>query len=522
MSEIKRDCLHGCVDYWAGERPNQNALSDPAHEINYSELAEQTKDWAAAFLGAGFVKGTRIAWLGKNSATYGVLMVAASRSGMVMVPVGWRLAAPEITYILNDTGAQILICEPDFAEMAQDISQNCAALRVVLCDGQSLLFPDLRKWIAGQARADLPHPNNGDCVLQLYTSGTTGTPKGALLSTNNLVSLREKVETMGWDWSKIDVSEKMAVIMPVAHIAGSGYFALGFYCGVGARVIPEFTAEAVLDAVDAGVTQLFLVPTAIQIAINHPKAATTDFSRLRYMHYGAAPMPLELLRHAMDVMGCGFCQHYGMTETTGTFAMLQAEDHDPNGNVRMRSAGQALPGVEVKILGDDGKELPRGQVGEISTRSPLNMIEYWNKPGKTAETVDKDGWLLTGDAAYMDEDGYIFIQDRVKDMIISGGENIYPAEVENAIFGHEDVLEVAIIGIPDEKWGECVKAVVVPRPGRTIDEAKIIEHARRKIAAFKTPKSVDVIAEMPRNASGKILRRELRGPYWEGKTRGIN
>ncbi|WP_164115024.1 long-chain-fatty-acid--CoA ligase [Sphingorhabdus sp. Alg239-R122] len=522
MPNIKRDSLHSCVDYWVEERGSHMALSDAQREVDYKELAETTSSWAAALTGAGFARGTRMAWLGKNSITYAMLFVAASRAGMVVVPVGWRLSVPEVSYILNDTGAHILICEPDFTDMASQAKENCKELRTILCDGEGSPFPDLTEWLAGQPQGDVTEANPNDCVLQLYTSGTTGSPKGALLSNYNLFSLREPLEEKGWGWAKIDTSDQMAVIMPIAHIAGSGYFAHGFYAGVGARVLPEFTPDAALDAVEAGVTQMFLVPTAVQMMITHPRATGTDFSRLKYMHYGAAPMPLELLRQAMDVMGCGFCQHYGMTETTGTFSMLQAEDHDPMGNARMRSAGQPLPGVEVKIVDENGETLTHGQVGEIATRSPLNMIEYWNKPDKTAETVDSEGWLITGDAAYMDEDGYIFIQDRVKDMIITGGENVYPAEVENAIFGHEDVLEVAVIGVPDEKWGECVKAVVVPRPDRSIDEGAIIAHARSHIAAFKAPKSVDVIAEMPRNASGKILRRELRAPYWEGRERGVN
>jgi fatty-acyl-CoA synthase len=240
--------------------------------------------------------------------------------------------------------------------------------------------------------------------------------------------------------------------------------------------------------------------------------------------YGAAPIPLELLRQAVEtISNADFLQCYGMTETTGTIAMLRPEDHSlEDGNPRMRSAGKALPGVELKIVGEDGQELPRGQVGEVVTRSSNNMLGYWNLPEATASTLTEDNWVHTGDAAYMDEHGYIYIQDRIKDMIITGGENVYPAEVESAIYGHPDVAEVAVIGVPDAKWGEAVKACVVPRDGREVDPANVIAWARERIAPFKVPKSVDVIPLLPRNPSGKILRRQLREPYWEGRERRVN
>jgi long-chain acyl-CoA synthetase len=265
-----------------------------------------------------------------------------------------------------------------------------------------------------------------------------------------------------------------------------------------------------------------MVPAAMQIVVRHPRAREVDYSRIKYILYGASPIPLDLLRECMEVFGCGFVQMYGMTETTGTIVALPPEDHDPAGNPRMRSAGKPLPGVEVVILDDAGNRLKPGEVGEIATRSMANMAGYWNLPDATAKTIDAEGWLRTGDAGYMDEDGYVYIHDRVKDMIISGGENIYPAEVENAIFGHPDVADVAVIGVPDAKWGEAVKAIVVKKPGRAPTAENIIAFARERIAAYKAPKSVDFIDALPRNPSGKILRRELRETYWAGKERRVN
>ena len=228
------------------------------------------------------------------------------------------------------------------------------------------------------------------------------------------------------------------------------------------------------------------------------------------------------MREAMDVIGCGFVQMYGMTETSGTIVALDPEDHVPEGSPKMRSVGKPLHGVEIKIIDEDGADLPVGTVGEIATRSSKNMSRYWNNPEATAETIDEDGWLRTGDAGYLDEDGYLYIHDRVKDMIISGGENIYPAEVENALYSHPDIGDVAVIGVPDQKWGEAVKACVVVKDGKALSEADVIAHARTQIAGYKCPKSVDFIAALPRNPSGKILRRELRAPYWDGKDKAVN
>jgi len=282
-------------------------------------------------------------------------------------------------------------------------------------------------------------------------------------------------------------------------------------------------APGVLEAIEAGATHMFIVPAALQMVVQHPRAPTTDFSNLKYLMYGAAPMPLELLKEAVRTMPTTkFLQAYGMTETSGTISILPPEDHSLEGNQRMRSAGKACPGVEIEVRSSDNVEVPRGEIGEVCIRSPSNTLGYWKLPEATAKTIDADGWLHTGDAGVMDEDGYVYIQDRIKDMIISGGENVYPAEVESAIYGHPAIAEVAVIGVPSAKWGEEVKACVVAKPGMEVDEADVIAWARERIAAFKAPKSVDVIPLMPRNASGKILRRELRAPYWEGQERQVS
>lgn len=382
---------------------------------------------------------------------------------------------------------------------------------------------EARALIEATPRAAFAPAGSDDAVLQLYTSGTTGNPKGAVLSNRNLFALRKHSNEADMPYTKWEDDEAVLVAMPCAHIGGTGLGIMALAAGLPGIILAEFNPDGVFDAVEQhGVTRFFIVPAALQMLLLHPRCASVDYGRLKYILYGAAPIPLELLRQCIKMFGAQFIQAYGMTETTGTICMLPPEDHDPEGNARMRSAGKPLPGVEIAILDPDGASVPTGDVGEVVTRSSNNMIGYWNLPDATAKTMTADGWIHTGDAGYLDEDGYLFIHDRMKDMIISGGENVYPAEVESAIFGHPAVQEVAVIGIPDQKWGETVKAVVVPKPGMSIEEADIIAWARDRIAAFKAPRSVDVIAALPRNASGKILRKDLRAPYWEGYERMVN
>ena len=512
----------GLVRYWAERRGGHTALDDGIHRIDYAALDRLSLDYAEAMRAAGLVKGDRISWLGKNANLYFVLLIAASRSGLVMAPLGWRLTAPEIRYILKDTGTTLLVFEPGFTDLARKATEGVESVKHLVCTGHQAGFVAFDDWIHSLGKQPLEPVDIEDTVLQLYTSGTTGHPKGVLLNNRNLFGLKPGMVGADHEWANMHEGDIYLGVMPVAHIAGTGQYTIPLWSGAAYWLRPEFDAEQVLDAINRGVTHHFLVPTALQMVIDHPKARDTDFSGLRRMMYGAAPIPLELLRRAVEMMEADFTQHYGMTETTGTAVLLPASQHDPKGNPRMRAAGKALPGVEAMIVGPDRRELPRGEIGEVCIRGSCNTVGYWNNPEKTAETIDPDGWLHTGDAAYMDEEGYIFIQDRLKDMIISGAENIYPAEVENAIFGHPDVREVAVIGVPDEKWGEAVKAVVSAKPGHQIDPASVIAWARERIAAFKAPKSVDVVDELPRSSNGKILRRELRDPYWVGRERRVN
>lgn len=505
------------ITHWAADRPQRIAMREEDRLFTYAELEERTARVASALRAAGLEKGDRIAWIGKNSDLYFTLFFGAARAGIVMAPIGWRLSPVEWAYIINDTRAKIVFTGPGFDAVLDQLAGKLDHAPRIVGDTEA------RALIEATPRAPFTPSSPDDAVLQLYTSGTTGNPKGAVLSNRNLFALRKNSADADLAYTKWDDDEAVLVAMPCAHIGGTGLGIMALAAGLPGIILAEFNPDGVFDAVEQhGVTRFFIVPAALQMLLLHPRCGTVDYSRLKYILYGAAPIPLELLRQCIKMFGAEFIQAYGMTETTGTICMLPPEDHDPEGNKRMRSAGKPLPGVEIRIIGDDGQDMPVGAVGEVVTRSSNNMLGYWNLPEATARTMTGDGWIHTGDAGYMDEDGYLYIHDRVKDMIITGGENVYPAEVESAIYGHPAVQEVAVIGIPDPKWGETVKAVVVPKPGTTVEEADIIAWARERIAPFKCPRSVDVIEALPRNASGKILRKDLRAPYWEGYERMVN
>lgn len=503
--------------HWVMEKPDGPALLQEDRMQSYAELERTTAQIAAFLLSSGLKKGDRIVWIGKNSDLYFSLFYGAARVGIVIVPIGWRLAAAEWAYIVNDTQARMLFLGAEFEHIRAELNRQLPFIEKMIGESEA------RQSIASAVRTEFQPSGPDDAVLQLYTSGTTGNPKGAVLSNRNLFALRKHSSELDLAYTRWDEDEVVLVAMPCAHIGGTGLGIMAMASGLPALILAEFTPDGVFDAIEKnGVTRLFVVPAALHIMLQHPRCKDVDFSKLKYILYGAAPMPLELLRQSITMFGAEFIQVYGMTETTGSIIMLPPEDHDPNGNLRMRSAGKPLPGVEVRIVGDNGEDVAVGDVGEIWTRSSNNMIGYWNLAEATDKTVTDGGWIKTGDAGYLDEDGYVFIHDRVKDMIISGGENVYPAEVESAIFGHPDVLEVAVFGVPDEKWGEAVKAVCVPKPGATIDPDTVIAWARERIAGFKVPRSIDTIAALPRNASGKILRKDLRAPYWEGRDRQVN
>ena len=505
----------------ARAHPQRPALLFEGRTTTYAELDTRSSQVARALIASGLRPGDRIAHLGKNSDLYAELLLGAAKAGVVMTPVNWRLAPGEARYIIDDCDAKLLFVGPEFLQAIDAYLPTSRPMEVI---GMETAYNgrSFTAWRDAQPSQD-PRPDIASdlAAVQLYTSGTTGHPKGAVLSHDNFLRMSHAMSHEEWSrWRDTDVS---LAAMPCFHIGGTGWLIVGLFSGALNVIAREFDPASVLDFIEKDrITKLFLVPAALHVVVRHPKARQVDYSGLKHILYGASPMPLQLLRDCMDVFGCGFVQLYGMTETTGSVTALRPEDHDRNGNPRMSSAGKALPGVELAILDENGVRVPTGVVGEVAVRSVTNMKGYWKLPEATAKTISADNWLRTGDAGYLDEDGYLYIYDRVKDMIISGGENVYPAEVENAIFGHPGVAEVAVIGVPSERWGEEVKAMVVPRSDAARDAASIIAWARERIAGYKVPKSVDFIDALPRNAAGKVLRRELRAPYWKDASKPIN
>ena len=506
-------------------RPEAIATYFEGRETTFAEFDRHTDQVANGLIALGVAPQDHIAYVGKNSDLFFELFFGAAKGRAILAPINWRLAPPEIAYIVNDCGAQVLFVGPELIDSVRAIAKELTSVSVIIAmEGATPEWPDFCAWRNAQSNAaPVRQATEADIAIQLYTSGTTGRPKGAMLSNHNLLGMRERDPADQREWNRASPDDVWLVAMPVFHIGGAGVLVWAAYNGGKCVITREFNAVTILDDfVKHRISKLFLVPAAMQFIVRQPQARQVDFSRLKYVMYGASPIPLDLLRECIDVFKCGFVQMYGMTETTGTIVALEPEDHTPEGSPRMRSAGRPVPGVEIAILDAAGRPLPPHQVGEIATRSKANMVGYWNLPEATQQTLSMDGWLRTGDAGYLDEDGYVYVHDRVKDMIISGAENIYPAEVENAIFGHPAVAEVAVIGVPDETWGEAVKAIVVLKSSKTATSDEIIAFARSRIAGFKTPRSVDFVGALPRNASGKLLKRELREPYWAGKERRVN
>lgn len=514
-SEVQVPTFSEVIAAHAARRPLAVAMRFAGRKWTYGELDAHTKLIAAALIQRGLGRNDRVAFVGQNSDALALLALGVARAGLIFVPINWRLAPREVEHILVDSSAALLASGPGY-----DLGALDRAALPPTVDAECVATGD--GWMANQTELPLPSTAASDTVLLIYTSGTTGLPKGVMLSHRSLfgTSVLRRAAAVEWDdWSSDDVT---LVSIPLAHIAGFGMLARTLFFGGEVVIQPTFTPADTLHAITAlRISKLGLVPTAIKMLIDHPAAREVDYSRIRTIVYGAAPISLELLREAIDVFQCDFAQSYGMSETSGTCVALPPKDHHIDGTARMLAAGCALPGTELRILNPDGRDLPIGAIGEIAVRCISMMNGYWNKPDATAAVLDKVGWYRTGDAGLLDADGYLFIKDRVKDMIVSGAENIYSAEVENALAAHPAVADVAVIGIPDPHWGEVVKAIVVTREGQSPDAIELIAWARQRIAGYKVPRSIDFVAALPLNASGKVQKAELRRPYWADAERKI-
>ncbi|MFL2754027.1 MAG: long-chain-fatty-acid--CoA ligase [Gammaproteobacteria bacterium] len=487
-------------------------------EQTYSEFDTNSNLVSQGLLNFGIKKDSRVAYLAKNSDYFFEIFYGALKSSSVVVGVNWRLAAEEVAYVLEDSKSEVLFVGPEFFEIIEKIKDRLPFLKhIISIDKDHSDWLSYKSWRNNQENKDpLSISEENDDVIQLYTSGTTGNPKGVQLTNRNFSSATEStIELIPFTSGSISM-----VCMPVYHIAGTNWGIWGLLQGCKNIIIPEVDPGLILDLVEQEEVELVLwVPAVILFLLQHPNASKTNFSSLKMVMYGASPIAEDTVTKAIELMNCGFYQVYGLTETTGAITILSAEDH-PVSKGKLRSCGKPLPGVEIKIVGENGEDLPQGDVGEIVTKSNLNMKGYWNNEKATSESIQNE-WFFSGDVGYYDEDGYLYIHDRVKDMIVSGGENIYPAEVENALMSNPHILDAAVIGIPDKKWGESTKAFIVLDSENALSEDQIISYAKEKIASYKCPKTINFIDELPRNPSGKVLRRELRDPFWKDQERGV-
>ncbi len=486
--------------------------------LSWADLRSRIDRVAAGLVAEGVQPGTRVAFLDKNHPACLEVAYGGALAGAVTTVVNWRLAPDEWHYVLDDSQAEVLFVGHEFAPAAEQLRDRLPRLeKVVVVGGDA---DEYESWLAAQQPGGaLPKVSPDDVVLQLYTSGTTGFPKGVMLTHRNVAAHNAAALEV------VAPSEDTVAMvpMPLYHVGGLAYALWNLAAGARVVVVREPVPSVLLDTLEKqGVTDTFIVPALIGVLLQDPSFPGRDLSGLRHLLYGASPMPGPLMQACLARFPGILGQVFGMTELSGAVTYLAPEDHaDEAHPERLLSAGRPYPGVEVRVVDTDGHDLPVGELGELWVRSKQCMAGYWRKEEATAETLVEDGWLRSGDIARLDDGGFVYLEDRLKDMVISGGENVYPAEVERVLLQHPSVADVAVIGVPDEKWGETVKAVVVPAPGATVDADELIALSRSQLAGYKRPTSVDVVEALPRNATGKVLRRELRAPYWEGRVRRL-
>ena len=493
----------------AADTPQAPALTFEGVTWSFAQLDGFSSQSANALRAEGVGAGDRVALLTKNRAEFYELIYATSKIGAILVGLNWRLAAPELAAIIEDARPTVLIVGPSEQGLLNDVARRSPGLRRIITLGS-----EYDAWRAAAPAADPGHVGQPDDVaMLLYTSGTTGLPKGVML-TNHGMSFTQRLAAEAWGMGCHSVN---LVAMPMFHIGGSGYGSSTMTVGGHTVLMREVNVAQAIEAIEKyRVTHTFLVPTVVQSILQAPEIEGADLSSLHLLMYGAAPIGEVLLRRALARLNCQFMQAYGMTETSGTVVQLNPEDHALEGDRAglLKSIGRVEPWVELRIVDPTtSRDVATGSVGEIWLRSGMVMKGYWNNPAASRETLTQGGWLRTGDAAYQDAQGYVYLFDRFKDMIISGGENIYPAEIENALNAHPAVMEVAVIGVPHERWGETPKAIVVLRPGKRASEPELIAFTREHLARYKCPTSVVFAETLPRNASGKLLKPELRRLY---------
>jgi long-chain acyl-CoA synthetase len=495
----------------AARRGDRIAVRHGARALTYAALDERSNLLAHALLELGVRDGSRIAYLDRTASELVELLFAASKIGAVAVPLNWRLAPPELRSVVDDAAPRVLVAGPPYADIAGELAAAAPSRpELVVVDREAHGYEAL---LAAHEPTDPGgRGERDDVVLQLYTSGTTGLPKGVLTTHRNLTAAAETSPHWEFDADSVSLTP-----LPLFHIGGIGWAYLGLWNGATTILVSEFAPERVLEQLERDhVTNAVFVPTMLQLMTAVAGAADRDYSALRSIAYGASPITTPVLKATLETFRCSLYGIYGLTESTGGVVQLSPEEHDSGGPREhlLRSAGRPLPWVELRIADPaTGENLPPRSVGEVWLRAPNVMLGYFNRPEETAAALTEDGWLRTGDGGYVDEEGYLFLTDRVKDMIVSGGENVYPAEVEEALAQHPAVADVTVIGLPDERWGETVTALVIPRPGAATTAEELVAFARERLAGYKLPRSIEFVDEFPRTPSGKVLKRVLRERY---------
>ncbi|OBG14768.1 long-chain fatty acid--CoA ligase [Mycolicibacterium celeriflavum] len=503
--------------HWAETKPDAEAMTFLDRTWTWAEWNDRVRRLAGALKERGVSRGDVVAFLDKNHPACVELTLAAASLGAANAIINFRLAADELDYVINDSGAKLLIVGSEFTAPIEKIRDTLANVEQIVAvtpeGGDGDEYEAMLAAAKPVGRGDDVAPD--DVVIVMYSSGTTGRPKGVQLTHANLIAHTVNAHN-GWGF---DEGDKSMVAMPLFHVGGSSYVQFGIHDGVPTVMTREVDGMSLAGAILKGANRTFLVPAVLAKVLESGEDAVKLFGSLKTYVYGASPMPLPLLRAALEAWpNTDFIQVYGLTEVCGVISQLLPEDHRSGIEDRMVSAGRVIPGAEVRVVDPDTLEdVATGEQGELWFRTPQLIKGYHNKPDATAEAITSDGWFRTGDIGRIDEDGYIFVEDRLKDMIISGGENIYSIEVERVVAEHPAVGDVAVIGVPDEKWGEVVKAVVSLEGEATPEE--IIAWCRERLAAYKCPKTVDITDELPRNPTGKVLKKELRKPYWEGRDR---
>ena len=505
------------IEYHARHTPEKRALVSGDRTISFADYNSTSNRIANGLLARGLKAGDRVGFFGLNSPDFYFSLIGCAKTRGAFTVFNWRLAAPELAQIVADSEAKITFVERALADLWNAaLAESGAEIETIWFDETD----SLEAQFAGEsdAKPDL-FISEEDCAVQLYTSGTTGIPKGVMLTHGgfNRMRLCEHFEP-AYEWHDGDIFINP---LPNFHLLSIGIAFQCLYNGVAISIVRQFDPALICETIQrVRPTLLTLTPTMIQMLLDHPKAEETDFSSLRLTLYAGSPISLGLIKRAIKQMPGKFMQFYGTTEAGGAFSILRPEEHDLTNEARLQSCGRPLPLIEFKIVDADGNEMPDGEPGELIVRAPPIFPGYWKQPETTAKVL-KNGWYSTGDVAKRDEEGLYYIVDRVKDMIVSGGENIYSAEVENALSTHPDIGMVAVIGVPSDRWGEEVKACVIRKPGSDVDEAAIIAFARERLAGYKVPKSVDFYDEFPLVPSGKVSKKDLREPFWKDAGRGV-